>query len=141
MDITSPVGRYVVTPPSVLGARRFRILVFAKVPRTSTSWLPRRDPYELKSDSATPWPTRYRPAGESFLMLPAGEMWSVVTLSPRTAITLAPRISGTRLGLSRGIPSKYGGRRTYVELAAHSNRSPPGTSSDVHRSSPSYTAP
>ena len=45
-------------------------------------------------------------------MLPAGEMWSVVTLSPRTAMTRAPRISATRLGLSLDIPSKYGGRRT-----------------------------
>ena len=37
VDITSPLGRYVVTPPSVPGASRFRILVLAKVPRTRTS--------------------------------------------------------------------------------------------------------
>jgi hypothetical protein len=39
-------------------------------------------------------------------MLPAGEMWSVVTLSPNTAMTRAPRISSTDVGLSFDMPLK-----------------------------------
>ncbi len=35
---------------------------------------------------------RYFPAGEVFLMEPAGEMWSVVTLSPKIASARAPVI-------------------------------------------------
>jgi aconitate hydratase len=34
-----------VKPPSVPGANWFLILIFANVPRTITSWLPRREPY------------------------------------------------------------------------------------------------
>ena len=37
--------------------------MFANVPRIITSWLPRRDPYELKSFGATPCSIRYSPAG------------------------------------------------------------------------------
>ena len=44
IDITSPSGRWRVTPPSVPGASRFRSRTFANVPRTITSWLPRRAP-------------------------------------------------------------------------------------------------
>ena len=33
-----------VTPPSVLGASLLRSRVLANVPRTITSWLPRREP-------------------------------------------------------------------------------------------------
>jgi hypothetical protein len=39
-------------------------------------------------------------------MLPAGEMWSVVTLSPSTAIARAERISAIAAGASRVMPSK-----------------------------------
>src|SRR3954469_3479247 len=39
------------------------------------------------------------------------------------------------------MPSKYGGRRTYVDASAHSNESPVGTSRDFHRSSPANTSP
>ncbi len=44
-------------------------------------------------------------------MLPAGEMWSVVTESPSSASTRAPAMSVSGTG-SRVMPSKYGGRRT-----------------------------
>ena len=44
IDITAPSGRWRVTPPSVPGASRLRSRTFAKVPRTMTSWLPRRAP-------------------------------------------------------------------------------------------------
>ena len=44
-------------------------------------------------------------------MEPAGEMWSVVTLSPSTASTRAPSMSGTGAG-SAAMPSKKGGCRT-----------------------------
>jgi aconitate hydratase len=50
-------------------------------------------------------------AGESFLIAPAGEMWSVVTESPSLASTRAPAMSPTGAGLWV-MPSKYGGLRT-----------------------------
>ena len=82
--------------------------MLANVPRIITSWLPRRAPYWLKSFGATPCACRYLPAGLSALMLPAGEMWSVVMLSPSTASTRAPAI-GCGAGGSSVSPSKYGG--------------------------------
>ena len=106
--------------------------MFAKVPRIITSWFPRREPYELKSFRSTPLASRYLPAGESALIFPAGEMWSVVTESPRIASTRASEISVTGFG-SAGIPSKYGGLRTYVEFGSQSNVFPVGVSSDFQR--------
>ena len=41
------------------------------------------------------------PAGESFLIAPAGEMWSVVTESPSFSSTRAPSMSSTGSGSSR----------------------------------------
>ena len=73
-EVTSPSGRCVVYEPSVPGASSLRRRMFAKVPRIITRWFPRRDPYELKSRASTPRSDRNRPAGESALMLPAGEM-------------------------------------------------------------------
>jgi hypothetical protein len=61
---------------------------------------------------------RYFAAGLLAEMLPAGEMWSVVTESPRTATQRAPTTSVMATGL-RVIFSKKGGRRTYVEAGAH----------------------
>src|SRR4030088_2584594 len=52
-------------------------------------------------------------------MLPAGEMWSVVTESPSRASTLAPEMSVTGCG-SAGIPSKYGGLGTDRAIVFHS---------------------
>ena len=44
-------------------------------------------------------------------MFPAGEMWSVVMLSPNLASTRAPRTSASGSGVML-MPSKYGGLRT-----------------------------
>src|SRR5699024_10142288 len=62
--------------------------MFANVPRTITSWLPRREPYELKSRGDTPCSINHLPAGVSLPIAPAGEMWSVVTESPNLPRTL-----------------------------------------------------
>src|SRR5581483_3281714 len=109
--ISSPLGTCTVHVPSEPGTSRLRSRTFANVPRTSTSWLPRREPYELKSERATPWSCRYVPAGESGLIEPAGEMWSVVTESPSETRQRAPEMSPTVPG-SRDMASKYGGLRT-----------------------------
>ena len=53
----------------------------------------------------TPCSARYLPAGLSFLIAPAGLMWSVVTESPSLSSTRAPSMSSTGSG-SSGIPSK-----------------------------------
>src|SRR5438105_20647 len=140
MDIGSPVGRYRVTPPSTPGTRAFFSRTLANVPRTITSWCPRRAPYWLKSRGSTPWPIRYWPAGLSFLMLPAGLMWSVVMLSPSRASTRAPAISVSGGGVVV-MPTKYGGLAMYVELGFQAYRSPVGMLSAFQFASPSYTDP
>ena len=48
---------------------------------------------------------RYSPAGEVFLIEPAGEMWSVVIESPNTASTRASTMSVTGEGVML-MPSK-----------------------------------
>src|ERR1700680_2661083 len=73
IDMISPLGKCFVIPPSVSGASLLRRRTLANVPRTITSWLPRREPYELKSVGFTPWSTRYLPAGPFNLIEPAGE--------------------------------------------------------------------
>src|SRR6185312_5702480 len=113
--------------------------MLAKVPRIITSWLPRRDPYELKSRLSTPCSARYLPAGESALIELAGEMWSVVTESPSLANTRAPEMAFTGCG-GGCMPSKYGGLRTYVDSSAHSKVLPSGVGSDCHCSSPANTS-
>ena len=97
--------------PSEPGTSRFFSRTLAKVPRTITSWLPRREPYELKSLRSTPCSTRYSPAGLCGRIAPAGEMWSVVTESPTWTRQRAPRTSSIVPG-SFDMPSKYGGCRT-----------------------------
>ena len=74
MDIRSPLGRWVVTPPSTPGTSWFFSRMLANVPRTMTRSLPRRAPNELKSTLPTPCPRRYSPAGPFSGMSPAGEM-------------------------------------------------------------------
>ncbi len=91
-------GTCTVTPPSTPGTSLFLMRTFANVPRIITSWLPRRDPYELKSFFATPRSRRYCPAGLVSSMSPAGEMWSVVVLSPNHPSTRAPAMSVTAPG-------------------------------------------
>ena len=65
--------------------------MFANVPLIITSWLPRREPYELKSDGGWPCAMSHCPAGLVFAIEPAGEMWSVVIESPSIASTRAAR--------------------------------------------------
>ena len=77
--------------------------MLAKVPRIITSWLPRREPYELKSLLLDAVLVEVPRGGESFLIEPAGEMWSVVTESPSRASTRAPSMSPTRLRLARQV--------------------------------------
>src|SRR3972149_11610064 len=98
IGITEPSSRQVVQPPPVPGASAFLSRTLANVPRIMTSWLPRRDPYELKSFGATPCAMRYWPAGLSTLMDPAGEIWSVVMLSPSSASARAPWMSAGASG-------------------------------------------
>ena len=85
--------------------------MLANVPRIITSWWPRRAPYELNSRGSTPRSISHAPAGEVRAMLPAGEMWSVVTLSPSMASTRASSTSATGAG-SAASPAKNGGRAT-----------------------------
>ncbi len=80
------------------------------VPRIITSWLPRRAPKVLNSATSTPWLRSQSAAGLSAGIMPAGEMWSVVTESPRTASTRAPRIGATG-GIFLVSPSKKGAWR------------------------------
>ena len=91
--IVSPDGTWTVRPPSVPGTIRFLRRMLAKVPRTITRSSPRREPYELKSRLAIPRDFKYRPAGLSSAMSPAGEMWSVVTESLRSTRMRAPSMS------------------------------------------------
>src|SRR6478609_774706 len=76
-----------------------------------------------------PCSARYLPAGLSFLMAPAGLMWSVVTESPSLSSTRAPEMSATGSG-SSGMPSKYGGFRTYVESSSQANVLPSGVAGE-----------
>ena len=91
--------------PSLPETSWFLSRTLANVPRTITSWLPRREPYELKSRRSTPCSTRYVPAGLSGRIAPAGEMWSVVTESPSLTRQRAPRTASTAAGW-RSMPSK-----------------------------------
>src|SRR3974390_2835307 len=104
-----------------------------------TSWLPRREPYELKSAGCTPCAIRYCPAGLLALIDPAGEIWSVVTLLPRKHNTRAPEISPPA-AVVLGIFSKYGGGFTYVDFSSPVKVSPPGNFSPCHRASPLRTS-
>ena len=57
---------------------------------------------------------RYFPAGDVFLMAPAGEMWSVVTLSPKMPSARAPLISRNAAGLQREILEE----RRFLDVSA-----------------------
>ena len=77
--------------------------------------------------------------GESPLMEPAGEMWSVVTESPSTASTRAPVMSVSGLG-SRGHAVEVGGLADVGRLGSQANASPAGTGIACQRSSPAKTS-
>src|SRR5258708_2059948 len=66
---------------------------------------------------------RYLPAGESFLMLPAGEMWSVVTESPKIPRAHAARMSVIVPGFIEKA-SKNGGSWMYVLVVSQRYTSP-----------------
>src|SRR5690625_1820808 len=106
--MTSPVGHYVVLPPSVPGASILRIRILANVPRIITSWFPRRDPYELKCLGETPLSCKYCPAGTFIPIAPDGEIWSVVIESPKLARALK-LFKGSIDSGSFDNPSKNGG--------------------------------
>ena len=56
-------GRCTVHVPSLPGTSWLRSRTFANVPRTITSWLPRRAPYELNARRSTPCSSRYCAGG------------------------------------------------------------------------------
>src|SRR5699024_6396901 len=93
--------------------------MLANVPRTITSWLPRREPYELKSRGDTPCSINHLPAGVSLPIAPAGEMWSVVTESPNLPSTRRP-FNGSIVPASLDKFWKNDGFWIYVELSSKS---------------------
>ncbi|CFN64339.1 Uncharacterised protein [Bordetella pertussis] len=62
----------------------------------------------MKSAFITPFSLSHLPAGEVSLMEPAGEMWSVVTESPKMPSARAPLTAGMAAGVIPK-PSKNGG--------------------------------
>ena len=98
--------------PSFSPASALRSRMLPNVPRMRTSWWPRRAPYELNSSGATLCSWSHWPAGDHGAIEPAGEMWSVVTESPRTASARASTMSGRPAAASIVMPSKNGGRAT-----------------------------
>ena len=70
-------------------------------------WLPLLEPYELKCDFGISLDIKCCPDGALWGILPAGEIWSVVTVSPSSTKTLAPLI-GTHSGNSKEKSSKNG---------------------------------
>src|SRR5919206_355566 len=73
MLITSPLGRCSVQLPSRPGTSSLRRRMLPNVPRIITSCAPRRAPNWLKSRGWTPCSIRYRPAGLSTGVDPAGQ--------------------------------------------------------------------
>src|SRR5664279_370888 len=73
-------------------------------------------------------------------MLPAGEMWSVVTESPSMTRQRAPEISFRGAG-SFGMSVKKGGFLTYVEESSQMYVRPLGIFRACQLSSPSKTSP
>ncbi len=73
-------------------------------------------------------------------MLPAGEMWSVVTESPSRTRQRAPAISFAAGG-AFGMSVKKGGFLTYVEESSQTYVRPFGILSPCQLASPSKTSP
>ena len=69
-------------------------------------------------------------------MVPIGEMWSVVNMSPKMPSTRAPLMSLFASGC-RVIPAKYGGRRMKWLSARQSKSCPPEADSARHCGVPS----
>ena len=68
------------------------ISILENTPLIIISWFPRLAPYVLKSKLLIFFPFKYFEVNESNFILPAGDMWSVVIESPKSAITLAFKI-------------------------------------------------
>ena len=83
-------------------------LMLPNVPLAITASFPLLEPKLLKSLGLSPLLARYLAAGEFLGMEPAGEMWSVVTESPRLRRTWAD-LMGRLVGSSGVIPAKNGG--------------------------------
>ena len=71
-------------------------------------------------------------------MAPAGEMWSVVTKSPRSARARAPETS--TVSRCRAM-SKYGARRTYVDDSSHGKVEEDEDSMACQNAEPSLSEP
>ncbi len=140
MRISSPLGRWTVQSPSFSGTSALRSLGLPNVPRIITSWFPRRAPKVLKSRGSTPSDIRCCPAGAPRGMLPAGEMWSVVTESPRMVRIRPPRMSSIGCG-SRGMSWKKGTSWMYVELGSHAYWSSADSAGAPQPPSPEKTLP
>ena len=69
----------------------------------------------MKSAFCTLFASSHLPAGEFSLIEPAGEMWSVVTESPKMPSARAPRMSPVAAGVIEK-PSKKGGLAMYVDV-------------------------
>src|SRR5215213_3344934 len=136
--ITLLVGTCSVQAPSWPGVISLRRRILPKVPRTITSWLPRRAPYWLNSAGSTPSSVSSQPAALLVEIEPAGEMWSVVIESASFRSTRAFSMSVGGGGVGDRL-LKYGGSLTYVECGFQSYSSPVGTGSPLQRSSPSKT--
>src|ERR1700754_2043331 len=112
--ITLFVGMCRVQAPSWSGVSSLRRRMLPNVPRTITSWLPRRAPYWLNSAGSTPSSVSSQPAALLVEIDPAGEMWSVVIESASLSSTRAFSMSVGGAGVGAML-RKYGGSLTYVE--------------------------
>ena len=94
-DDVVTVHEYLASAPNGVDPNQVRIYIFDpnnqrwEIP---AEWLPPPVPQAGIPVIFTPCSIRYVPAGLSLAMLPAGEIWSVVTLSPSTASARAPTI-------------------------------------------------
>lgn len=91
---TSPDGICLVIGPT-LSTNLFTILTFPKVPLAITRSFPLLAPYELNSFSSTPLEINHLAAAEVLAIFPAGEMWSVVTESPKSTRQWASLTTGS----------------------------------------------
>ena len=110
--LLAATGSARVHVPSEPGTSRLRSRTFANVPRTITSWLPRREPYELKSralDAVLDQVAAGRRVG-----LDRARRRDVVgrdRVAERDEAAGAVDV-GDRRRARADSPSKYGGRRT-----------------------------
>ena len=140
IDICSPSGRWRVDVPRFPGTSWLRRRTFANVPRTITSWLPRREPYELKSLRSTPCSMQVLP-GRAVRLDRSGRRDVVRRdgVAEHDQARARPRRPRRRRARA-DIPSKYGGFFTYVESGSHAKSVALGHVERGHCSSPSKTS-